>query len=164
MIFNLDINSLLSALVGGLLTLVGVTVTLLFDQRKQKKNREEAARPFFAIMDYFDERTHDSNKPTMCFSLDQNYDSKTASFWTIMINSDKVPFLIEKFTINGKNYYPDCKEMILKEMCVYIKVFYTDNIGDSDIIMHVIDINHRKRKYKMFHDGSRMNDFEELKK
>ena len=64
MIFNLDINSLLSALVGGLLTLVGVTVTLLFDQRKQKKNREEAARPFFAILDNFDSRVNDSNNHT----------------------------------------------------------------------------------------------------
>lgn len=164
MIFNLDINSLLSALVGGLLTLVGVTVTLLFDQRKQKKNREEAARPFFAILDNFDSRVNDSNNHTMYFTLHQKYDSTTSYFWTNMINSDKVPFLIEKFTMNGKDYYPNCKEMILKEMSVYIKIFYTDNTGGNDIIMHVIDINHRKRKYKMFHDGSRMNDFEELKK
>lgn len=64
--------------------------------------------------------------------------------------------------VNNKNYYPLRKELVSKGMSFMIKLNYEDDLKKHDVLMHITDISHNKRVYKLIPDGSMVSDFNEI--
>lgn len=157
-----DINSLLSAIIGGAFTLLGVIITLYREKALRKIEQNEKAHPFFSTIDLGDSRITDANQHTLIFSADERYEEILPHLCATIINSDKTEFIIDKIRIGSRDYYPICKELISKGMSCIIKLNYKDNINENEITMHIVDVNHQKRVYKMIHRSAVVIDFEEV--
>lgn len=158
----IDINSLISALIGGLFALVGVLITIIWERKRINEEKKESSNPFFAIIDLGDSRVIDSNNHVFVFSTDGCHNDLNPYLKANFINSDKVEFIIEKISINNKDYCPLRKELISKGMSFMIKLNYEDDIKKYDVLMHITDISHNKRVYKLIPDGSMVSDFKEI--
>lgn len=156
-----EINSLLSAVIGGVFTLLGVLITLYRERKIRIKEQNEKARPFFATVDLGDSRIIHANRNTMIFSADEKYDESLPHLCVPLINSDKTEFIIDKIRIGAQDYYPMCKELVSKGMSCIIKLNFKDSINDNEITMHITDINYRKHTYKLIHQGAVVVDFKE---
>lgn len=155
---------LVSALIGGLLALLGVYITLKRDKIERQLEKEENARPFFTPLDLWDSSIIASNNHIFCFSLTNCFDESSSSISANIKNSEKTEFIINKITICGKDYRPFRPEMISKGMLFMIKLYYEDNPYKNDVFMHITDINHNNRIYKLVCEGGFICDFIEIQK
>lgn len=155
----IDLNSLISALLGGFFALLGVIITIIWERIKIHQEKQESANPFFAMIDLGDTRVIDSNNHVFIFSKNECFDHREPHLQANFINSGKTEFLIEKISINNENYFPIRKELISKDMAFMIKFNYEEDIKENDVLMHVIDVNHNKRVYKLIHKGNVITDF-----
>lgn len=155
---------LVSALIGGLLALLGVYITLKRDKIERQLEKEENARPFFTPLDLLDSSVATSNNHIFCFSLTDCFGKSSPVLNANMVNSEKVEFIIDKITICGKDYLPFRPEMISKGLHFMIKLYYEDDPYKNDVFMHITDINHCHRIYKVTCDGYFMTNFVEIQK
>lgn len=144
---------LASALIGGIIALIGVGITLYRDRKVRNLEKSESARPFFCTIDSWEECTNPSNSleiHNFLFSFvgTVEYDSHQKHIEGNFINSDKVEFIIEKITIGDHCYFPMSPEMIEKGMRFTVLLNYSENLTFNKVIMHVIDINHQARQYQ----------------
>ena len=103
MILN-AIISIISAFIGGSLTLIGVIITIHFENKKKKEELIIANKPlFYAInpMQAYDYKN----------AIDYNLSAKDNIFLDgkilfIFKNTDKAIMIINYLSINGKKYYP----------------------------------------------------------
>ena len=105
-----------------------------------------------------------SNNHIFCFSLTDCFDKSSPVLNANMVNSEKVEFIINKITICGKDYRPFRPEMISKGMLFMIKLYYEDDPYKNDVFMHITDINHNNRIYKLVCEGGFICDFIEIQK
>lgn len=159
---SIDMDSLISALIGGVFALIGVLITIIWERKKISEEKKESSNPFFAIIDLGDSRVIDSNNHVFVFSTDGCYSDTKTRLIANFVNSDKVEFIIDKISINNKNYYPFRKELISKGMAFIIKLNYEDDIKKYDVLMYITDISHNKRTYKLIPDGGIVSDFKEI--
>lgn len=155
---------LVSAFIGGSMALWGVHLTLERDKLERKLEREENSRPFFCPLDLWDSSVATSNNHIFCFSLTDCFDKSSPVLNANMVNSEKTEFIINKITICGKDYRPFRPEMISKGMLFMIKLYYEDDPYKNDVFMHITDINHNNRVYKLVCEGGFICDFIEIQK
>lgn len=153
---------LISALIGGAFALLGVYITLKRDKVERKLEKEENARPFFNILDLIDSSTIESNNHVFCFSLCNRYQHTDSFVSANLINSDKVPFIIDKITICGKDYVSFRPEMVSKNLPFMIKLYYQDDPSKNDVFMYITDANYHQRIYKLICDKKFITGFEEI--
>ena len=151
---------LTSALIGGLIALGGVYLTLKDSHEERTNNQQENARPFFALIDYGDSRITPSNNFAFYFSpIDQDGDFQQ----TInIVNSEKVEFIINKFTVNNTDFIPFRKYLVEKGMTFMIVLASATSIEGLPIRMYITDINHQSRVYNFISQNSHIVDFTEL--
>lgn len=154
---------IVSTLVGGGITLLASAWTMRKESKARQEEREETARPFFGIIDGIDSRIISSNNHIFQFAAKETFSDTQPHLSANIINSDKTEFMLEKISINEKNYFPTNHELITKQMPFMIKLYYDGKIADSDVLLHIIDINHKKRTYKMIYSGSFVTNIEEIK-
>lgn len=149
---------LLSALIGGLMALVGVYITLCHDRKLRSDERSEMSRPFFCTIDYGDSRIVCSNNHIFLFSPigTVDYDDHLAHIQGNFINSSKIEFIIEKITIGEHCYLPLRPEMIEKGMTFMIKLNYSENLAENKVILHITDINNQKRMYHLILESDKV--------
>lgn len=158
---------LASALIGGILALIGVGITLYRDRTVRKIEKAESARPFFCTVDFWEEHTNPSNslsEHNFLFSLvgTDDYDPCQKHIEGRFINSDKVEFIIEKITIGNHCYFSMSPEMIRKGMRFTVLLNYSENLTTNKVIMHITDINHQPRQYQFILNGDSVIKFIEL--
>ena len=153
---------LASALIGGLLALLGVYITLKRDKIERQLEKEESARPFFTILEDGDKRI---NSDTSCFFVFFSYESDDILQGSLnMINSDKVEFIIDKITVDGRDLLPFRKELISKGMSFMILLYDYIPLNHSNLLLHVTDINYKKRIYKLILEDDSIKEFIEIQK
>lgn len=155
---------LASALIGGLMALWGVHITLRRDKADRQQEKEENARPFFRPLDPYIFSTIESNRHIFCFSLENRFDESSPVVTANMQNSEKVEFVIDKFTICGKDYRPFRPEMISKGLFFTIKLYYEDDPYKNDVFMYITDINNSERIYKLVCEDCFISKFIEIHK
>lgn len=151
-----------STLVGGGITLFATAWTMRKESKVRKEEQEEDARPFFGVIDGIDARIISSNNHIFSFTAQESFSDSQPHLNANIINSDKTEFMLEKISINEKNYYPTNHELIAKQMPFMIKLYYDGKIDNCDVLLHVIDINHKKHIYKMIYSGSVVINIEEI--
>ena len=155
---------LVSALIGGLLALLGVYITLKRDKIERQLEKKENARPFFRPLDPYVSSTIVSRKHIFNFSLTDCFDESTPAVTANIENSEKVEFVIDKFTICGKDYRPFRPEMISKGLFFTINLYYKDDPYKNDVFMHITDINNNERIYKLVCENRFISKFIEVQK
>ncbi len=156
--------SLIAALIGGCLALRGTRLAIKHEKEKDREAKEEQARPFFEMIDYDDSRISDANRIVLNFSKEDNYSKNEPTLSGFIINSSKVEFVIKKFTIDGEVYLPLSPEMIEKTMMFRVLIHLKQSINGKEVLMHIVDINHKERLYKTIYENNRILYFEEIEK
>lgn len=95
---------------------------------------------------------------------DGNYSENEPTLSGFIINSSKVEFVIKKFTIDGEVYLPLFPEMIEKTMMFRVLIHLKQSINGKEVLMHIVDINHKERLYKTIYENNRILYFEEIEK
>lgn len=137
------VTALAAALISGLLTLLGVIMTIKQSNKERKEERLNQIKPFFYYTPYFDgpeyyneKKTHHDkkfqigNKHTNCIALGR------------FVNSDKVEFLLKSILIGDQeilcSFDPSVSKGELFEICLFLDekveapTEYTLKIEDID--------------------------------
>lgn len=147
--------TIVAALYGGLLTLVGVAWTIKKADNDRKEENRGKARPFFGIIDTDNFKSEVSSKLEIGFRPKEF--NKLNYYKEINIeNSDKVPFFIEKFVIGEREYYPDSTLLISKGMMCALVIYEEDDkkTNINKFYLYLTDINYEQRKYEIEDLGS----------
>lgn len=152
---NTDLQNVLipivSAVYGGLITLVGVAWTIKETRKDLEKNDALNAKPFFGIIDIQHYLSDISCKNGIEFRP-KNFDAKLVFLDEINIqNSDKAPFYIDKFSVDNIDYYPDSTFLVTKEM-IFSAIIYVEESKKKPLdkaYMYVTDVNFKSRIYEL---------------
>ncbi len=126
---------IISTLIGGLITLIGVIITIRSENKKSKKEleihekeRKEEIRlmnePLFYILDPMQD--YDYKKAVEFVFLSNEED--TYSSQIIFKNTDKIQIILDYISINGKKYYPSNGTVVDKNVIFYISVFSSSKL------------------------------------
>lgn len=155
--------SWVSAIIGGAFAVFGSYIAIRHENKKIREERMEQSRPFFDLIDYSDPRTIEANGYIFHFSKSDEYSSDKPKIAGNVVNSEKVEFIISKFTVNDNDYHPLFSEMVSKSMCFRVVVHLDCPLENEKVYMHVLDINHNERVYKTTFNNQRITGFEEIR-
>lgn len=158
---------LTSALIGGLVALVGVYITLSHERNVRKAEISANARPFFSIFGLYDHgRFSDSQEHVFSFVSGNTYDNSQSHLVANIVNSEKVEFVINKFCVDGIHYHPYGYEsqFISKGLVCTIVINIKTDADLSKALMYVTDINSTKHIYKLKCQNELVINFEEIQK
>ena len=149
---------IVSAVYGGLITLVGVAWTIKETRKDLVRKDENEAKPFFGIIDVQHYLNDESCKNEIGFRP-KKFDEKLVFLDEINIqNSDKAPFYIDKFSVDNIDCYPDSTFLVTKEM-IFNAVVYVEESKKKPldkVYMYVTDVNFKTRIYELqcggYHD------------
>ena len=137
------VTTLVSALIGGLLTLLGVIMTIKKSDKDRKEERLSQIKPFFYYTPYFDGPDYYNGKKS---NHDKRFQIGNEHTHGIMlgrfVNSDKVEFLLKSILIGDKeilcSFDPAVSKGELFEICLFseekveVPTEYTLKIEDID--------------------------------
>ncbi len=157
---------LASALIGGLLALLGVYITLKRDKLERQLEKEESAQPFFSIFALYDSRFSNSQENTFSFVSGDTYDDEQSHLVANIVNSEKIEFAIDEFYIDNIHYHPYGyeKQFISKGFVCTIIINVKTGVNLSDAVMCVTDANFKKHIYRLKCRNELVINFEEIQK
>lgn len=129
--------ALSSALVGGLLTLLGVIMTINKSDRDRKEEKLNQNKPFFYYTPYYKGPYHGSNNKNPNYKF-FGKETKKQQMLGRFYNSDKVEFLIESVSFNGKTV--ECTfDPVVSKGELFLLYLYLDET-DKKIVSYVLNI------------------------
>ncbi|GEM_PF-3924279 len=148
------ILTIVSAIIGGILTLAGVAWTIKYGEKERTRQDYDKAKPMFTLfsIDYdIVNKSKDFSK--ISFELDLKIDpsSQAQIIWGSFINSDNSNFYIENvFPINVE-HIPKQKAILKNQKFLLRLIIYTsDFMRDiEEVVLTVQDIFGRKFYYKI---------------
>lgn len=137
---------LVSAFIGGLVTLIGIIITINHERKCRKEDEIKLYKPFFVSLTAYDEKTKRSLH-SVCFESDID----NGMYHLIdgyIENLDISHFTIEKVVIGNISYYPTSNAVVEKNSVLSIQVY-----GDKKVIesatLHIYDVLENKYIYDM---------------
>ncbi len=147
---------IVSAFVGGGLTLIGVLITITFENKKRKEEIRLANKPLFYIIDPY--QTYDQEK-TSEFAFFPEFDEKTTGWRTLIFkNTDNAILILDYLKINGKNFFPKNGNVVDKNT---VFIIYVHNNGDvfekneNEIVFGIKDSLKNKYMYNLEYTNER---------
>lgn len=137
---------LVSAFIGGLVTLIGIIITINHERKCRKEDEIKLYKPFFVSLTAYDEKTKRS-LPSVCFEsgIDNGMYRLIDGY---IENLDISHFTIEKVVIGNISYYPTSNAVVEKNSVLSIQVY-----GDKKVIesatLHIYDVLENKYIYDM---------------
>ena len=158
---------IVSAIIGGLFTFLGVFITIKHEKKKEKEEERLANKPLFYRLDLRQE--YDYNKAVdFCLGVG-NFDDKAGQIFEKKKNTDNAILIIEGVSVNNKLYKSLYGNVIDKNQIVNVYVNVSKKLDESDEIIFIIkDIMENEYKYKVevqYKDSeySEMIGFKEIK-
>ena len=139
---------LISSIIGGLLTLIGVNKTIKYETRKDEEREKLNAKPIFYVLD---KGMRSNGEPYVSFRFLKNNNENT-NYRLIdgfIKNTDKSIFTIEYVLINNTKYNPVYGEVVDKNTKVRLMVDDYENIKNKDCILVIRDTLNNKYQYKL---------------
>lgn len=128
---NADLQNVIipivSAVYGGLITLVGVAWTIKHTQAEQKKEEISKAKPIFTFNMLYQPIKKVENKK-VCFD-DATEDLGCKVFFELE-NSDHSSFTIEKIFHDGKWWNVECNKTMLPNKTIYVEFCFNDDVNN----------------------------------
>lgn len=138
---------LVSATIGGAITLVGVIITILHANKTRKKDIIESFRPIIRCLNGHDDYDYENCRDVI---IEENQNELYANFISgIFSNTDKANFEIEALEIGSKYYKAKYNRYIKKSENFRFQLHTTlTNIPDH-IMLILRDDCDKKYKYKL---------------
>ena len=142
--------ALSAALISGLLTLLGVIMTINKSDRDRKEEELNKNKPFFFYTPYYEGPYYDSigKQPHLkTFDSQGKYQRYLGRFF----NSDKTEFLLDSVTFNGKTVECMQQEVVTKNE-LFELIAYVDKEDETidSYVLNIEDVN--RNKIKVFID------------
>ena len=148
--FNVWIDVVLPvgcALISGGLTVLGVLLTIKYENKKNKETIKLSNKPIFYRID--PQQEFDS-KSAHYFQF--NFHSKTdgTGIEGIFKNTDNSILILDRVMANGKEYYPSFGKVVDKNVTFYLYVYLNENLNnDDELIIVVKDVLNNEYQYKI---------------
>lgn len=146
--------ALSAALISGLLTLLGVILTINKSDRDRKEEELNKNKPFFYYTPYYKGPYYDHNSKEphrKNFGVSGKHPQYLGRFY----NSDKIEFLIESITFNGKT--AECTfDKVVSKGELFELIAYVDDKEDriDNYTLNIEDVNRNKIKVSIDLDRS----------
>ena len=141
------IGPIVCSIIGGLFTVVGVYLTIVYEKNKEKEEIKQANKPLFYLlhpMQYFDS---DKAATYTISSGKKDYQYKIQG---IFKNTEKSIMVIDYILVDNKKYYSRNGEIIDKDRIFYLDIYLEEKIKDNvDINLFVKDIYNNPYQYKL---------------
>ena len=139
---------LLSAFIGGFITLAGVWLTILRDKKRDEDNKKQSVKPWIYSLDPFEDYDH-TNVSTyiMATSSDLN---NTHLFQIIIKNTDNGICILDEFVTEKKRYIPIRGKVVDKDYTIHLNIHIEEGETLKDMYLYVKDIYGNRYKYKVY--------------
>ncbi len=138
---------IVSALYGGLLTLVGVAWTIKKADADRKKEKNEKVKPLIYAAD---PSFLDTNN-LECLLFVNKGDNNNGRFIGTLKNTDNGLFIFKRILVNGMEYKP-YKQFVLEKNCYVNLIINDENIGNKCVQLVGADIYNNEIKYRVLFD------------
>lgn len=139
---------LISAFIGGFITLAGVWLTIRRDKKRDENNRIKDAKPWiFSLSDCENFDCKEANDIVLASSFDVK---GKKGFSVVIKNTDNGVCVIDKFVTERKEYFPVVGKIIDKNSIAYLHVFFDEGETIRDMFLYVNDVYGNSYKYKAF--------------
>lgn len=141
------IGLIVCSIIGGLFTVVGVYLTIVYEKNKEKEEIKQANKPLFYLlhpMQYFD-----SDK-AVTYTISSGKKDYQYKIQGIFKNTEKSIMVIDYILVDNKKYYSRNGEIIDKDRIFYLDIYLEEKIKDNvDINLFVKDIYNNPYQYKL---------------
>lgn len=139
---------LLSAFIGGFITLAGVWLTIHRDKKRDEDNKKQSAKPWIYSLDRFEDYDHTNvSKYIMATSSNLN---NTHLFQIIVKNTDNGICILDELVTEKKRYIPICGKVIDKDHVIHLNVHIEEGETLKEMYLYVKDIYGNRYKYKVY--------------
>lgn len=139
---------IVSAIIGGLCTFLGVLITILHEKKKEKEERLLVNKPLFYRLDLRQEYEHKS-AVDFCLGVG-NFDDKKGQIFGVIKNTDNAVLIIDGVSVNGKLYKSLYGDVVDKNQIFNLYVNVSEKVNKEDeIVFFVKDIMENKYEYKV---------------
>ena len=148
------IMPIVSALIGGGLTLVGVLITIKSENKKRKEEIRIANKPLFYVINPMQKYEY---KNSSDFEFRNEDDEKSDGFIPIIFkNTDNAILVLDYISINGKKYYSMNGNIVDKNTTFNIYLYVCNEAKvdfNANIVFAIKDSIGTRYKYELsFHD------------
>ena len=143
---------LVSAVIGGGLTLVGVLITTKHETKIRTEEKISNNEPLFYI---FDPLQQFDSQGTQEYHFFPKNEKTNGSRGILFKNTDKTYIVLDSIRINSKYYYPKIGKVVNKNEMFTIRIYSSENYltnKDTTITLNVRDILGNKYSYKILYD------------
>lgn len=154
---------LLSAFIGGFVTMWGVILTIKSEKKKDKENDIKAVKPWIYSINAL-ERYDPKNANEVIISND--FDFKNSPHYSrkhqmIIKNTDNGIGIIEEVQTKKKSYFPICGSVLEKSSVfeIYLCIDEDDNLDDAVLI--ISDIYDNRYLYKIDYHATMQGPYDD---
>jgi|GEM_PF-7120258 len=153
---TLFLVTFLASLFGGLCTLIGVTLTIRFEESSREKAFVESCKPeFFAPIQY------DLAKGISCRFLSiQEPEDVVSNKMICLQNSDKTSFYVDCILCRGKRFEPVAPIYVEKGRLLLIHLYNKDSLCDA--VLYTRGMDERPYCFRLVFVGEELIGFEEV--
>ena len=139
---------IVSAIIGGLFTFLGVCITIKHEKKKEKEAERLSNKPLFYRLDV--RQKYDYNKAVdFCLGV-SNFDDKAGQIFGVIKNTDNAILIIKGVSVNNKLYKSLYGNIIDKNQIANVYVNVSKKLDESDEIIFIIkDVMENEYKYKV---------------
>ena len=139
---------ILSAIIGGALTLVGVWLTIHRDKKRDEDNLKKSVKPWIFSEDNFDHYDYkDKNYINMAVSSESVLNN---CFKIYIKNTDNGIGIVDKLVTKNQMYIPVFGEILEKNKVTSLNIYYQDKCENlQDMSLYIKDVYGNPYKYKV---------------
>ena len=153
---NQNVISLISALIGGGLTLIGVLCTLKAQKKEESNSRKLEAKPWLFSFD--DRQEYDpTGMVSYRMEVGGTYHFGTNSYFMGVIkNTDNGIALLDRVVTKNSIYYPSCGNVVDKDTLFILSIVLANRTETlQDMYLFVKDIYGNSYRYELLQNGNR---------
>lgn len=137
---------IISAIIGGIFTFLGVFITIHHEKKKEEEEKLLTNKPLFYRLDL---RQDYESKSAVDFCLGVgNFDDKEGQIFGVIKNTDNAVLIIDSVSVNGKLYKSLYGDVVDKNQIFNLYINVSEKINKKDEIIFVVkDIMENKYEY-----------------
>ena len=135
---------IISAMIGGGLTLLGVIITIHAQNKKDKDDKKNSLKPYFYICHPLQVAT-EIQKATEYNIVPLDNEDTEYKVQGIIQNTDNAIFILKSVRIGSQYYYPESGKVIDKRELFYLNI-YSKQISE-DICLTITDVMENEYTY-----------------